>query len=129
MTEQTIDQIKAAGDTAYGAWKRLAGIQSELARRLADVQFQLTSLGVECSAEQFSLVGKSSNYKDLLNSESKVLTDYANKYLELTRDAAEAMNEARDEVVGWVDGNVSDLSGKIAEAGKSVAKGGRKAAA
>ena len=128
MTEQNIDQIKAASDKTFDAWKRLASIQGELARRIFDVQFQLASLGVECSAEQLSLMSKSANYKDLLGSESKVLADYANKYLELTRDASEAVNEAREEFVTWVDGNVSEISGKIVEVSKSVTKSGRKAA-
>ncbi len=111
---EIIEQFNKASQNAYRNWRQLADINTDLVRRLTNIQLNLASVTVNNGIQQGKLLGESSNYKTLLRDETELNSNYGNKVLELTRETLDVLNESRDEVMGWVEDTVNDINSQFA---------------
>lgn len=107
MQNELVENLSTAGKASYDALQELGAINSKTFQKLTDIQFSLATLGIESSVEQMKLINSTSTYNDLVNAESELATDYSSKVMEITRQAADVLNESREEVSDWVKSSMS----------------------
>lgn len=126
MNQKVIDQMNLFAQSNSKFWHRFSDISADLTRRLTEVQFNMASLGLEFNNEQIKLLTNTANHKDLLSRESELASKYGSKVVELARETVDAMSEARDEVLGWLEDAAEQASATGVAANRSETETSRK---
>ena len=112
MNEKLVEQLGETGKSTYGYWRRFGEINTELMRRLGELQMNLASLGIESSAEQLKLLSANSNYKEVMQGESELLVNYGSRAVDLARESLDVLNDSREELLRWVEESCGDFVDK-----------------
>lgn len=109
MNEKLVEQLNETGKSTYSYWRRFGEINTELMRRLGEVQMNLATLGIESSAEQLKLLSSNNNYKDVIQAESELMVNYGGRAVDLARETLDVLNDSREELVRWVEESTTDF--------------------
>jgi phasin family protein len=121
MQNEIMEQLTNASKNSYATLQELGEINTKALKKLADVQFSLATLGIESGVEQAKLLSNTSNYKDLLATESELANQYGNKVMELTKQATNVLTESGEEITAWFEKSVEVFSETAKPAAKKPA--------
>lgn len=119
MNEKLVEQLNAGGKSTYGYWRRFGEINTELMRRLGELQMNLATLGIESSAEHLKALSTNGNYKDLMQAESELLVNYGSRAVDLARESLDVLNDSREELLRWVEESTGDFIDRQQQAASS----------
>ena len=122
MQNEYFEQLTNTGKTSFEAFQALGTINSKALQKLAELQFNLASLNIECGIEQAKLLTSTSNYKDLLSAESDFASEYNNKAVNITRQAAEILTQSRDEIVALFEKGIETAGKSAVSSVKRISK-------
>ena len=109
MDGKLVEQLQDRGKSAYNYWRKFGEINTELVRRLGEVQMNLTTLGIENGAEQLKLLSTSNNYQKAVQAESELMVNYGGRAVSLARETLDVLNDSRDELLQWVEESAGDF--------------------
>jgi len=120
MTTTLIENVNTLGKSSYESVKEFYTINSNLAEQLIEQQLALVSAGIECAARQLKLAGEARGYKELINGQTEIVTEFNGKVQGIARNTLDIFNETRDEVNAWFEKGVKEAEKGLREATKVV---------
>lgn len=85
--------------------EELGVIHARAFKRIADLQVSVANLGIEGNVAQARLLSDTENYPGLLAAQSAFAGSMGNRWLEISRAAADVVTQTRDELNDWVKKN------------------------
>ena len=110
MNTEYIENLNKLGKSSYDAMKELYEINMRIASQISEQQAALMNLFVECATSQMDMIGKSKDYKEILNSQTSLMNEVSEKAQGIARNTVDIMNESKDDVSAWVEKGVEDAS-------------------
>ncbi len=120
MTTTLIENVNTLGKSSYESVKEFYTINTNLAEQLIEQQLALVSAGIECAARQLKLAGEARGYKELINGQTEIVTEFNGKVQGIARNTLDIFNETRDEVNAWFEKGVKEAEKGLREATKVV---------
>ncbi len=80
----------------------LGAIHARTFKRLAELQVSVATLGIEGNVEQVRLLSDSGNYSGLVAAQSAFAGNMGNRWLAISRSAADVVTQTRDELNAWM---------------------------
>ncbi len=110
--------------------EELGVIHARAFKRIADLQVSVANLGIEGNVAQARLLSDTENYPGLLAAQSAFAGSMGNRWLEISRAAADVVTQTRDELNNWVKKNfdVSQIEAPRAVKPRATAKPARRSA-
>jgi hypothetical protein len=126
MPPEIFDQWTKFTRTALDAVKELTELNTKLLERTSEQQFELVNASVDAGVKGVQLVSEPRSYKDFVNGQTSLITEYGDRVLKIVRRGNEVAAELRDEYATWLEGKVREAarpSGPIVNptTGKKVA--------
>jgi phasin family protein len=126
MPSEFFDQWTKFTRSALDAVKELAELNTKLFERTSEQQFELASASLDAGVKGAQMVSEPRSYKDLLNAQTALASEYGDRVLKIVHRSNEVAAELRDEYAAWIEGKVREVartSGPVASptAGKKVA--------
>lgn len=85
--------------------EELGLIHARAFRRIAELQLSLANLGIEGNVAQARLLSDTENLPGLLAAQSAFAGSMGNRWLEISRSAADVVTQTRAELNDWVQKN------------------------
>lgn len=120
MNTAIIENVNKLGKSSYESVKEFYTINTNLAEQLIEQQLALVSAGVEYAARQLKLAGEAKGYKEQINGQTEIVTEFSGKVQGIARNTLDIFNETRDEVNAWFEKGVKEAEKGIREAAKVV---------
>ena len=120
MNSEMIEKANKLGKTSYDAMKDLCEINMKIASQVSEQQMAFLNLYLECATAQMEMLGKSSDYKDVMASQTTLINEASEKVQGIARNTVDIMNETKDDVSAWVEKGVEDASSIVPFAQKSA---------
>ena len=98
-----IEQWNQLSASALEAWKKLAEINTDLAGQISKQQKAVLDQCLEASNKQLALTTESKDYRELFSAQSELVSEQSQKFVELARQVAQVLEQARTELSGWVE--------------------------
>jgi phasin family protein len=110
MTNEIFETISKLGKSNYDAMQELYSINMKIAGQISDQQQAFINLSMECVTSQFEMLGKSKDYKEIINEQTSLINEASEKVQGIARNAVDIMNESKEEVSAWVEKGVEDAA-------------------
>lgn len=120
MSNEMIEKASQYSQESYDTIKELYSINTKLIEQLVEQQFALASLGVEYTTSQMKLAADAKGYKDILEGETSLTSDFSSKFQGIARNTLDIMSESKDEVSNWVEKSAKEAEKTFTEAAKSI---------
>lgn len=104
-----LEQFNNNGRTMWQSLRRLGDINSEIVRRLSEVQINAINLSIEGGTEQLKLATAKPGYSDYVAAQAELGNRYGSKLAGVMREVSDIVNDGREEAVNWAEGSISDL--------------------
>lgn len=103
MQTQILSSIEKFNQSMIDSAKALGDIQIRTLERLTERQIEMASDYLDSGMKQFKLVGESKDPQGVLSAQSKLATEYGEKFVEHAKKTAEIFAETKSELTGWVE--------------------------
>ena len=97
----------------------LGAIHARTFKRLAELQVSVATLGIEGNVEQVRLLSDTENYSGLVAAQSAFAGNMGNRWLDISRSAADVVTQARDELNAWMQKSFEAAPSDVKRAAKS----------
>jgi phasin family protein len=114
-----IEQWNKMGATTLEAWKKLAEINSGLAEKISKQQKAVLDQCLEASNKQLALTTESKDYRELFSAQSELVSEQSQKFVELAREVAQVLEQARTELTGWMEDSTKQAWAPVTSAAKT----------
>ena len=122
MNTANFENMNKLGKSAYEAIKELYAVNTNIAEQVFEQQLALTSLGVDYFISQLQLASNAKGYKEMINGQTDIVTDFTSKVQGIARNTLDIINESRDEVNTWFEKNAKEAEKGLKEVSKEVSK-------
>jgi len=108
----------------------LGAIHARAFKRIAELQVSVATLGIEGNVEQARLLSDTGNYSGLVAAQSALAGSMGNRWLAISRSAADVVTQTRDELNAWMKNSfeVAKLDEKRAAKSRTASKPARRSA-
>ena len=113
MQSEYLDQWTNFTNTAFISAKEFGDINAKALKRFSEYQLEFISSCLDTSIKQINLLGEAKGYKELLSSQTKLVTEYNEKLLDAVRKTAALVSESKDEVAAWLDKNLEGFTASV----------------
>lgn len=120
MQNDIFEQFVNAGKTSYENLQQLGAINTKALQKMTELQFSLATIGIEGSVEQAKLLSSTTNYKDLIAAESELANQYGSKVMDISKQAADLMNESGEEIASWFEKTAESFADTTKQAQKKT---------
>ncbi|HSR62806.1 MAG TPA: phasin family protein [Gammaproteobacteria bacterium] len=120
MANEIYDNVNKAARSTYDSMKALYDIQNNIAEQVFEQQLAVINLGVDYTSRQLKLASEARGYKELLNGQTEIVSDFGTKVQGITRNTIDILNESRDELSAWYEKGVKEAESGLKEAAKVV---------
>jgi len=103
MVKTFSESLFKTGNVPFETLQKISEINTRTLTKLAELQFDLATLGFETTAEQAKLLSDAGNYEDLYSVESSLATAYGNKFIEISRETTDLFLDSSDELAGVIE--------------------------
>jgi Phasin protein len=110
MTNEIFETMSKLGKSNYDAMKELYNINLKIAGQIADQQQAFISLSMDCVSAQMEMIGKSKDYKEVINEQTALINETSAKVQGIARNTVDIMNESKEEVSAWVEKGVEEAA-------------------
>ena len=122
MNTANFENMNKLGKSAYEAIKEFYAVNTNIAEQVFEQQLALTSLGVDYFISQLQLASSAKGYKEMINGQTDIVTDFTSKVQGIARNTLDIINESRDEVNTWFEKNAKEAEKGLKEVSKEVSK-------
>ena len=122
MNTANFENMNKLGKSAYEAIKEFYAVNTNIAEQVFEQQLALTSLGVDYFISQLQLASSAKGYKEMINGQTDIVTDFSSKVQGIARNTLDIINESRDEVNTWFEKNAKEAEKGLKEVSKEVSK-------
>ena len=122
MNTANFENMNKLGKSAYEAIKEFYAVNTNIAEQVFEQQLALTSLGVDYFISQLQLASNAKGYKEMINGQTDIVTDFTSKVQGIARNTLDIINESRDEVNTWFEKNAKEAEKGLKEVSKEVSK-------
>lgn len=105
MTKPLFETFPTPLTLSAKSFEELAAIQTRAVRRLADLHVSLATLGIDGNVAQARLLADTENYPGLVAAQSALASDMGNRWIAISRAAADVVTDTRDELNAWIGKN------------------------
>ncbi len=98
MTDTVTGNFFSSGNDSYETLRKIGALNMKAFTRLAGLQFELATLGVETSVAQAKLLALSKNYDQLYAHETMLANLYGNRIAEISRETTDTLLKSGDEL-------------------------------
>ena len=109
MNQDYLEQITEEGKKSLKSLQDLNDINTRTLKKLTELQFNFASINQEFGVEQSRLLGKGTDYSDLVTAETELAREYSDKATDLIKQANQILTESRDEVISWFEKEIGSL--------------------
>lgn len=102
MQTPFFDTLKMPAPVSYESLQELGSLQVRVVRKLAALQIDFATLGMQGTLEQAQTIGKVNSIGDLLSAQSRLASSMGDRLMEITREAGDLLTESHEEFIGWV---------------------------
>lgn len=102
MQNAFIQAFRETGVPGFRNFQQLGEIGSRAVRRLAEIQYKLAAIGIDGTVQHAKLLSGTPDYAELVQAQSALASACSNRLIAVGYDAANALTEAREEWVEWV---------------------------
>lgn len=117
-----VEQWAKLGNETLEAWKKLAELNTSLAEKIAKQQKAVLDQCLEASDKQMSLATESKDYRELFSAQAELVSQQSQKFVDLAREVAKVMEEARTDMSSWLESSVKEYWTPVTEATRSTKK-------
>lgn len=107
------EDLKNYGEKSFKTSRELAEINVKTLEELSDQYMAVAKLLVETSTEQFNLIGKSDNYKEVIGFQTELTSELNGKLMGIARNAGDIYTEHKEKCAEWFDNSVKQNSAYI----------------
>ena len=127
MNNDFMNQFSNSSKASFETFQQFNELNVEAMKKLAALQFNLTTLNVESTAEQARLLASVTSPDALIEAESELAKNYGEKLVEITSEANAVLTDSREQLVAFAEKTFKATS-EASEAAKPAAKATRKKA-
>ena len=120
MSNEIYDNVNKAVKSSYDSVKELYNIQNNIAEQVFEQQLAVFNLGVEYASRQLKLASEAKGYKELVNGQTEIVSEFGTKAQGIARNTVDILNESRDEISTWYEKGVKEAEKGVKEASKVV---------
>lgn len=117
MQSEYLDQWTNFTNTAITSAKELGEINTKAIKKFSEHQLEFISSCLDTSIKQINLLSEAKGYKELLSSQTKLVTEYNEKLLDAVRKTAALVSESKDEIAAWLDKNMEGFTTSVKKYG------------
>ena len=121
MNNDFINQFNNSSKASFETFQQFNELNVEAMQKLAALQFNLTTLNVESTAEQARLLASVTSPDALIEAESELAKNYGEKLVEITNEANAVLTESREQLVAFAE-KTFKVQSVQAETAKPAAK-------
>jgi phasin family protein len=110
MQNEMFEKLTSTGESSYAAVRELGVINNNLLKQMTELQFSFATMSIEYGVEQAKVLSSTTNYKDLLSVQADFASDYSNKVIDYSRQTADVIAEARNDVVALFEKSVKSVT-------------------
>ncbi len=110
MQNEITEKLTTIGESSYAAMRELGTINTNLLKQVTDLQLSFATMSIESGVEQARALSGTTNYKDILSAQTDFAGDYSNKVIDLSRQTAEVITGAQNEVVALFEKNIESTT-------------------
>ena len=103
MQKQILSSIEKFNKSMIDSAKALGEINLRTLERLTERQIEVTSDYLDGGIKQLKLVGEGKDPQGVLSAQSKLATEYGEKFVEHAKKTAEIFAETKAELTDWVE--------------------------
>ena len=103
MNNDFINQFNNSSKASFETFQQFNELNVEAMQKLAALQFNLTTLNVESTAEQARLLASVTSPDALIEAESELAKNYGEKLVEITNEANAVLTESREQLVAFAE--------------------------
>ena len=122
MTNEYIEQFSKYGQNTFESLKALAEINQRTAEKLFAKQSEIISTSVETSVEQMKQLTGMKDYKAFFASQSEFTKENSDTAMKYGKEITKIFEEAKEDLTGWVEQNVSAAESFAEKTSKAVKK-------
>jgi len=100
-------------NVSFEIFQKINEINTRTFTKLAELQFNLASLGLEGSVAQAKLLSNAENYTDLYSIESSFATTYSDKLIKISQETTGVIMESGDELAAVVEQIFATAKGEV----------------
>ena len=120
MQKQLINQWSQLTRNTFDSLRELGEINARLVEQLSRQQLNMLNASIEATARGTQVVGQSQGFGELLDTQTTLAADYNRKVLNIVRQTADVLTEARDELTAWIERGVRNVERGVEVAGRTV---------
>ena len=109
MQTQLINQWTQLSRKTLESLGELGGITSRLTERLSRQQQSMLSATIEATSRGTQLIRETYGYGKLLENQSTAAAEYNKRVLNIVRQTADILTEARDDLSSWAERGVKNV--------------------
>lgn len=87
-------------ERSYETMQKIAALNVKAISKLAGLQFELATLGIETGVAQAKLLSQPGGYEKFYSSESKLASVYGSRVFEISRETTDLLLKSGDELNG-----------------------------
>jgi len=103
MQKQILNSIEKFNKSMIGSVKTLGEINMRTLERLTERQIEVASDYLDGGMKQIKLASESKDPQGVLSAQSKLATEYGEKFVEHAKKTAEIFAETKAELAGWIE--------------------------
>jgi len=119
--QETVEVINELGDKGYQNLLKLGELQMSAWNGLMEKQMQAFNLVVDNAVAQVSLAGEGKEPQELLQGQIELNRKLADDVTAVTRESAELVRQAGEEIRGWAEDAVRQASEEAEKVSEKVA--------
>ena len=120
MQKELIDQWSQLSRKTVDSLRELGEINARLVEQISRQQLNMLNASIEASARGTQLVSQAQGYGQLIDNQATLAADYNKKVLNIVRQTADVLTEARDDLTAWVERGVQNVERGVEVAGRTV---------
>ena len=120
MLQDFMKTFNDFGKQAFESVRALGEINSELTGKLIAQQVDIANMCVEGGVRQMKAVSDSKDVKELLASQTELVQEYAEKFMDLAKTQASLAQTAGEKYQAWFEKGVQQANSTTKAAAKKV---------
>lgn len=113
MKKDYIEAWKKIAETSMQSTKELSTIGSKTCEQLTEQSIAMMNLFVEGSNATLKSLGNAKGYKDIIAAQTDLTEDMSGKFMGITRNTTEILNECKEDYANWMDKGIKTSSDYI----------------
>ena len=110
MNKEYVEAWKKMTESSLEASKEFSTIGSKTCEQLTEQSLAMMNLLVEGSNATMKTIGNAKGFKEIISAQTELTSDLSGKFMGITRNTSEILNECKEDYANWMDKGIKSSS-------------------